>query len=768
MSEEETVSAPAPASTPAPVGAGVGGGGGASAGIANASAEGGDGAEDVKRHGSKMLVGPRPPQNAIFIHKLYQILEDDSLHDLIWWTPSGSSFMIKPVERFSKALATYFKHTNITSFVRQLNIYGFHKVSHDHNSNDANSGDDANTNDDNNANDDNSGNKNSSGDENSGAGAQEKEKSNPTKIWEFKHSSGIFKKGDIEGLKHIKRRASSRNNSSINSRKNSSNQNCDIDSGVRARPSSIQDPSTSSNSFGNFVPQIPGANNSIPEYFNNPHVTYENANHVPLECNNPEMQEQSRPPSFQDETLKHLKEINVDMVKIIESMQHFISLQHNFCSQSFTFKNVSKKKSENIVKDHQKQLKAFESDMLTFKQHVMSRAHRTIDSLYAFNATATAAAAAPAPVPTSTSTSAYAPKSQYEMMVPPGNQYVPQKSSSTTNIPSRFNTASVPPSQLFVQYQPQPQQHVTYAKQATHVPNFINQPIPIQQLPPQYADTFSTPQMMHNPFASKNNNKPGNTKRTNSVLMDPLTPAASVGVQGPLNYPIMNINPSIRDYKSVPQNMAPSPIYPINEPTTRLYSQPKMRSLGSTSSLPNDRRNSPLKLTPRPSLNEDSLYPKPRNSLKSSISGTSLSSSFTLVANNPAPIRYSQQGLLRSLNKAANCAPDSVTPLESSILTGPTPKNMDNLPAVSSNLINSPMNVEHSSSLSHAEPASQIELPQPSLPTASATKKTDETGDSKRKGSGVYSLLNQEESDTTSSDPKTENKAAPAFKKVKM
>ena len=91
-----------------------------------------------------------------------------------------------------------------------------------------------------------------------GGGAREKEKSNPTKIWEFKHSSGIFKKGDIEGLKHIKRRASSRNNSSINSRKNSSNQNYDIDSGARVRPSSIQDPSTSSNSFGNFVPQIPG------------------------------------------------------------------------------------------------------------------------------------------------------------------------------------------------------------------------------------------------------------------------------------------------------------------------------------------------------------------------------------------------------------------------------------------------------------------------------------------------------------------------------
>ncbi|CAI4051660.1 Sfl1p SKDI_15G2870 [Saccharomyces kudriavzevii IFO 1802] len=748
MSEEETVPAPAAAG-------------------ANPGVEGGDASEDVKKHGSKMLVGPRPPQNAIFIHKLYQILEDDSLHDLIWWSSSGLSFMIKPVERFSKALATYFKHTNITSFVRQLNIYGFHKVSHDHNSNEINSGDDANTNDVNSTNDDGGGSKNSSGEENNGATVQEKEKekSNPTKIWEFKHSSGIFKKGDIEGLKHIKRRASSRNNSSINSRKNSSNQNYDADSGVRARPSSIQDPTATSNGFCNYVPQISGANNPIPECFNNSHVPYENATHGPMEFNNPETQEQARPSSFQDETLTHLKEINVDMIKIIESMQHFISLQHNFCSKSFTFKNVSKKKSENIMKDHQKQLKTFENDMLTFKQHVMSRAHRTMDSLHAATATATAPALA--------SSSACAPKSQYDMMVPPGNQYVPQKSSSSTNIPSRFNTSSVPPSQFFVQYQPQPQlqpqQHMAYSKQPAHMPNFINQPIPIQQLPPQYADTFNTPQMMHNPFASKNGHKPGNTKRTNSVLMDPLTPATSVGIQGTLNYPIMNINPTVRDYnKSVPQNMAPSPIYPINEPTTRMYSQPKMRSLGSTSSLPNDRRNSPLKLTPRSSLNEDSLYSKPKNSLKSSISGTSLSSSFTLVSNNPAPIRYSQQGLLRSLNKAANCPPDSVIPLDSTVLTGPTPKNMDNLPAISSNLINSPMNVEHGTSLSHPEPTPGIELPQPSLPTTNATKKIDETDNTKRSGSGVYSLLNQEESRSSNADPRAKEETAPPSKKVRM
>ena len=108
------------------------------------------------------------------------------MKDLIWWSASQNSFLIKPNEKFSKALATFFKHTNVASFVRQLNMYGFHKVS-DHKPSSA-----------------------------KGTSQDEDEAIN---LWEFRHSMGCFRKGDKESLKSIKRRSSknqvllSRNNS---------------------------------------------------------------------------------------------------------------------------------------------------------------------------------------------------------------------------------------------------------------------------------------------------------------------------------------------------------------------------------------------------------------------------------------------------------------------------------------------------------------------------------------------------------------------------
>jgi hypothetical protein len=110
--------------------------------------------------------GPKVVQTA-FIHKLYSMLEDRSIQHLISWSNTNESFVMSPSNEFSKVLAQYFKHTNISSFVRQLNMYGFHKVSDVFHT-----------------------------------GSPE------SALWEFKHGNGNFKKGDLIGLREIKRRAS--------------------------------------------------------------------------------------------------------------------------------------------------------------------------------------------------------------------------------------------------------------------------------------------------------------------------------------------------------------------------------------------------------------------------------------------------------------------------------------------------------------------------------------------------------------------------------
>ena len=51
------------------------------------------------------------------------------LDNLIGWSDDGGSFIIKNQGEFTKTmLPYYYKHSNMASFVRQLNMYGFHKV----------------------------------------------------------------------------------------------------------------------------------------------------------------------------------------------------------------------------------------------------------------------------------------------------------------------------------------------------------------------------------------------------------------------------------------------------------------------------------------------------------------------------------------------------------------------------------------------------------------------------------------------------------------
>ncbi|XP_043935485.1 heat shock factor protein 4 [Protopterus annectens] len=64
-----------------------------------------------------------------FLTKLWTLVEDPETNHLICWSASGTSFHVFDQSRFAKeVLPKYFKHNNMASFVRQLNMYGFRKV----------------------------------------------------------------------------------------------------------------------------------------------------------------------------------------------------------------------------------------------------------------------------------------------------------------------------------------------------------------------------------------------------------------------------------------------------------------------------------------------------------------------------------------------------------------------------------------------------------------------------------------------------------------
>jgi len=64
-----------------------------------------------------------------FVTKLYQMINDSASSRFISWTDLGTSFVVSNVGEFSRSiLGSHFKHNNFSSFVRQLNMYGFHKI----------------------------------------------------------------------------------------------------------------------------------------------------------------------------------------------------------------------------------------------------------------------------------------------------------------------------------------------------------------------------------------------------------------------------------------------------------------------------------------------------------------------------------------------------------------------------------------------------------------------------------------------------------------
>ncbi|XP_075557420.1 uncharacterized protein LOC142589719 isoform X4 [Dermacentor variabilis] len=64
-----------------------------------------------------------------FLVKLWKLVEDEKCNDLISWSSTGQSFIIHNQTQFAKELLPlYFKHNNMASLIRQLNMYGFRKV----------------------------------------------------------------------------------------------------------------------------------------------------------------------------------------------------------------------------------------------------------------------------------------------------------------------------------------------------------------------------------------------------------------------------------------------------------------------------------------------------------------------------------------------------------------------------------------------------------------------------------------------------------------
>ncbi|CAO3688233.1 unnamed protein product [Umbelopsis ramanniana] len=70
-----------------------------------------------------------PGTQSAFVTKLYNIVGDEDIQHLISWSKEGDVFSVKNPTEFARTiLPQYFKHNNWQSFVRQLNMYGFHKV----------------------------------------------------------------------------------------------------------------------------------------------------------------------------------------------------------------------------------------------------------------------------------------------------------------------------------------------------------------------------------------------------------------------------------------------------------------------------------------------------------------------------------------------------------------------------------------------------------------------------------------------------------------
>ena len=71
----------------------------------------------------------KDPKTDKFLLKLYEILNKEEYNKIIHWSKNGCYIIITNTHALTKKiLPIYFNHQNYYSFVRQLNMYNFHKI----------------------------------------------------------------------------------------------------------------------------------------------------------------------------------------------------------------------------------------------------------------------------------------------------------------------------------------------------------------------------------------------------------------------------------------------------------------------------------------------------------------------------------------------------------------------------------------------------------------------------------------------------------------
>jgi hypothetical protein len=83
-----------------------------------------DGASSILCHGSST-------KEHTFSVKLHMILSNPDFQDIIGWLPHGRSWRILKQQAFEeKVIPLYFRHGRYSSFARQVNGWGFRRITH--------------------------------------------------------------------------------------------------------------------------------------------------------------------------------------------------------------------------------------------------------------------------------------------------------------------------------------------------------------------------------------------------------------------------------------------------------------------------------------------------------------------------------------------------------------------------------------------------------------------------------------------------------------